>query len=172
MKYKQIHVEGRPIFDESESRESTYMKIEDASRPSDQSIWWNNDVLDRRRMDSTKRYQFNLLEGKCVDTEGRKVKYTHVWRVYDQERLIYDASYCRVHKRTMVRESYKSDIDVVSLPSGYDSVYDRLFPNSALDHPACSSRSSYTSLNWICPDCTEAEKQWLEKHSKVKRKQR
>ena len=172
MKYKQINVDGRPSFDESEFRGSTSglvrMKIEDGSRPTDQMIYWNNNVLDWRRMDSSKRYKFDLLEGKCLDTQGRKVKNTYVWRVYDDQKLIYDTSYCRVHKRTMVRENSKDDIDVGSLPSGYDSVYERLFPNSSLDHPACSSRPSYTSLHWICPQCTEAESQWLEKNSKAK----
>lgn len=142
------------------------MKIEDGSCPSDQRIWWNDDILDPRHIDSTKVYQFNLLEGRCVDTQGRKERSISVWRVYDQDRLIYDASYCRVHKRTMVRESYKSDVDLVSLPIGYDSVYDRLFPNSALEHPACSSIPSYTSLSWICPECTEAETKWLDKNTK------
>lgn len=171
MKYKQINVEGRPIFDEARYEGSTYrwkeMQIDDASREVDQKIWWDNDTLDRRRVDSSQRYKFELLEGKCLDERGQKVEETHVWRVYDDQKLIYDASYCRVHKRTMVRESYKGDIDAESLPNGFDSAHASHFPNSALEHPRCYSLSFYSSLDWLCPECTDAETQWLKKHLKV-----
>ena len=170
MTYERIEVTGRPHFEEANYRlsssHSMEMWIEDGKRPSYQKTWWNNDVLDRRRVDTKRTYQFELLEGSCLDTRGEPQKSSDVWRVRDNQRLIYDASFCRVHAQTMQRENRAGGIDAESLPHGFDSAKARSFPNSKYDHAACYSLSFYSTLDWICPQCSEAEMKWLEKHPK------
>lgn len=170
MTYERIEVIGRPHFEEANYRLSSSpcmeMWIEDGKRPSYLKSSWNNDVLDRRRIDTKRIYQFELLEGSCLDTRGEPQKSSEVWRVRDHQRIIYDASFCRVHKRIMERQNRHGGIDVESLPRGFDSAKARNFPNTKYDHAACYSLSFYSTLDWTCPQCSEAETSWLEKHPK------
>ena len=166
MTYEQIEVIGRPhIVDHGFDDRYMSMRIEEGSRATAHTIWWDNDVLDRRRIDPTRRYQFKLLEGKVVDYRGTRHEHSEVWQVYDHQRLIYDASLCRVHARTMQRESSEEGIDRERVPRGFDPAKARSCPNSRFEHPACSS-PTYSALNWTCPQCSEAETNWLEKNAK------
>ena len=170
MIYKQVEITGRPHFDEdhynASSSRNMGMWIDDGKRPSYLKTWWNNDVLDRRRIDTKRTYQFKLLEGSCIDKRGEPQTASDVWSVRDNQHLIYDASFCRVHARTMQREHREGGIDVESLPRGFDSTKDRYFPYTKFEHAACYSLSFYSTLDWTCPQCSEAETKWLEKHSK------
>jgi hypothetical protein len=169
MTYKQIEVTGRAQFqeygDEIPADRQMHVYIKEGSPDTNQPILWDNHVLDRRRIDPTRRYQFKLLEGTVVDFRGTRHTSCEVWQAYDQQQLIYDASFCRVHERTMQRESREGGIDAVELPHGFDSVKARRFPNSRFEHTACSS-PTYSGLDWTCPQCSNAETKWLEENSK------
>ncbi len=170
MIYRSIEVSGRPWFDESRydgkyTREME-MRIVEGSRLTEQPIWWDNDVLDRRRIDAKRRYQFEILEGFCISTLGTEMKTSEVLQVHDNHRLIYDASFCRVHEQAMLRESQRGGIDAESLPRGFESVKRVRFPNTRFYHDACASLKVCTTLDWTCPQCSEAETKWLEKHPK------
>jgi hypothetical protein len=165
MTYKSTSVYGRPRFIESGDR-SVRMQIVDVSRPKDEAIWWDNLVLDQRHIDTSRNYRFEMEEGKAVYSRGIAL-HTDVSRVYDNQRLIYDASFCRVHSLTMPRTNRQGTIDAERLPRGFDTVKAKRFPNSRFDHPVCSSMSAYSSLDWTCPQCSEAETEWIEKNSKT-----
>lgn len=167
MTYKSTEVTGRPYFRILGSL--TAMQIVDESRPKDETISWNDRVLDHRRVDTSRHYRFELEEGTAVSDRGDEYKNTDVFRVYDNQRLIYDASFCRVHSLTMPRTNREDTVDAESLPRGFDTVKAQRFPNSRFDHPACSSRVAYSSFDWTCPQCSEAETEWLEKNSKPTR---
>jgi len=170
MTYERTEVIGRPRFHEygDEVPDTRYMslRIKEGSPASDQMVWWDNDVLDRRRIDPTRHYQFKLLEGTAIDDRGTRYTHSEVWQVHDHQRLIYDASFCRVHDRTMQRESRQETIDAERLPRGFDAAKARSFPNSKFEHGACTGQPAYSSLNWTCPQCSDAETRWLEKNSK------
>jgi hypothetical protein len=168
MTYKTTEVTGRPYFRISGSNPT--MQIVDVTRPKDETIWWNDRVLNHRSIDTSRYYRFELEEGTAVYDRGAEygratAKHTDVSRVYDDQNLIYDASICRVHSQIMPRTNRQDTVDAESLPRGYDKASAQLFPNSRFDHPACSSRSAYSSLDWTCPQCSEAETKWLEKNS-------
>ena len=168
MTYERIEVTGRPHFDEdrynASSNHSMEMWIEDGKRPSYQKSWWNNDVLDRRHVNTSQRYKFEILEGKVVSTLGDKYTSSEVWRMYAGDRLVYDASVCRIHRRVMERASPQGTMSAEDLPRGFDAEKHRCFPNSAFEHDACGGLTVYTALEWVCPQCSDAEAKWLEKH--------
>jgi hypothetical protein len=169
MTYEEIVVTGRPQFseygDDIPADRHMTLYIKEGSPEANQPILWDNHVLDRRRIDPKRRYQFKLLEGTVIDFRGTKHTDCQVWQAYDHQQLIYDASFCRVHERTMQRESSEEGIDAVDLPRGFDSAKARRFPNTRFDHAACSS-PTYSGLDWTCPQCSDAEAKWLEKNSK------
>ena len=170
MTYKTTEVTGRPYFGNDGSM--TTMQIVDVSRPKDETIWWNDRVLNHQSIDTSRHYRFELEEGTAVYNRGADygraiAKDTDVYRVYDDQNLIYDASFCRLHSQTMPRTNREDSVDAESLPSGYDKASAQLFPNSRFDHPACSSMSAYSSLDWTCPQCSDAESAWLTKNSKL-----
>jgi hypothetical protein len=170
MTYKTTEATGRPYFRSGGSM--TTMQIVDVSRPKDETIWWNDHVLNHRSIDTSRHYRFELEEGTAVynrgAVHGRAIaKHTDVSRVYDDQNLIYDASFCRVHSHIMRRTHREDSVDAESLPRGYDKASAQLFPNSRFDHPACSSMSAYSSLDWTCPQCSDAETAWLAKNSKL-----
>lgn len=164
MTYKSTRVYGKPRFLETGDRR-VRMQIVDVNRPKDETIWWDNLVLDQRQIDTSRGYRFEMEEGKAVYDRGIAF-HTDVSRVYDGQRLIYDASICRVHSLTMPRTNRQGAIDAESLPRGFDTVKARGFPNSGFDHPRCSGMSAYSSLDWTCPQCSETETEWLEKNPK------
>lgn len=169
MTYKTTEVIGRPYFRNDGSM--TTMQIVDVSRPKDETIWWNDRVVDHRSIDTSRRYRFELEEGTAVYSRGAEssrgiAKHTDVTRVYDDQGLIYDASFCRVHSLTMPRTKRQETIDAERLPRSFDKVKAQRFPNSRFDHPRCSSGSAYSILDWTCPQCSEVETEWLEKNSK------
>jgi hypothetical protein len=166
MTYKSTMVYGKPRFLESGDR--IRMQIVDVNRPKDETIWWNNLILDQRHIDTSRNYRFEMEEGKAVYSQGIAL-HSEVSRVYDDQRLIYDASFCRVHSLTMPRTNRHGGIDAEILPRGFDTVKAQRFPNSRFDHPRCSGMSAYSSLDWTCPQCSEAETEWLEKNSKPPR---
>lgn len=171
MTYKSTEVNGRPYFEFSGSNPT--MQIVDVSRPEGEKIWWNDQVLDHRSVDTSRHYRFELREGTAVynragDSRGI-AKHTDVSRVYDDQRLIYDASFCRVHSLIMQRTNRQETIDAESLPRGFDKVKSQRFPNSRFDHPRCASGTAYSILDWTCPQCSEAETVWLEKNSEPTR---
>lgn len=170
MTYKTTEVIGRPYF--RKDGNMTAMQIVDVSRPKDETIWWNDSVLNHRSIDTSRHYRFELEEGTAVYNRGADygraiAKDTDVFRVYDDQNLIYDASFCRLHSRIMPRTNRQDSVDAESLPRGYDKASAQLFPNSRFDHPACSSMSAYSSLDWTCPQCSDAESEWLAKNSKL-----
>ena len=164
MTYKQTEVYGRPVFRMDGS--VTAMSIADGNRPTDQTIWWNDDALDHRKIDSGRRYRFELLEGVAVDERGTQYKSSEVFRVYGGQELVYDASYCRLHRLTMPRVNRQGGVDAESLPRGFDEAKVRYFPNSMFDHAACNSMVAYSSLDWCCPQCSEAETRWIERNAR------
>jgi hypothetical protein len=170
MTYKTTEVTGRPDFGICGSR--TTMQIVDVSRPKDETIWWDDRVLNHRSIDTSRHYRFELEEGTAVYNRGADygraiAKHTDVYRVYDGQNLIYDASVCRLHSQIMPRTNREDSVDAESLPHDYDKASAQLFPNSRFDHPACSSMSAYSSLDWTCPQCSDAESAWLAKNSKI-----
>ncbi|MEK7951503.1 hypothetical protein WKV53_13380 [Luteolibacter sp. Y139] len=140
--------------------------IKEGSPVTNQQVSWDNDVLDRRRIDPKRRYEFKLLEGKVVDYRGTKHESTEVWQVRDGQRLIYDASFCRVHHRVMQRESSEELGEAEDLPRGFDRAKARSFPNSRFLYAACCS-PTYSGLDWVCTECSEAETKWVARHAKA-----
>ena len=172
MTYKSTKVYGKPRF--LEAGDKIRMQIVDVNRPKGETIWWNNHVLDQRHIDTSRKYRFEIEEGKAVYSRGSDYSrgialHTDVSRVYDDQRLIYDASFCRVHSLTMPRTNRQGAIDAEMLPRGFDTMKAQRFPNSRFDHPRCSGMSAYSSLDWTCPQCSEAETEWLGNNSKSSR---
>jgi len=167
MTYKHTEVTGRPYFNEDHSTNTaTEMGLMEGSRPTERTIWWNNHAMDHRRVDTSRRYRFELLEGSAIGYRGDKYTSSEVWKVYDGQRLIFDASFCRVHSRTMERTAREETSDAESLPDGFDRAKERSFPNTKFDHPACTGSPQYSTLDWTCPQCSAAETKWVEKHAK------
>jgi hypothetical protein len=155
-------VTGRPVFSQTDS--GATMKIMEGSRPTDQSIEWSDVVLNHRQVDTSRHYRFELLEGSAVSREGEKFKRTEVWRMHDDQNLLYDASICRVHSTTMQRTQRQDGVDTIRLPRDFDSLRLKKFPNSIFDHPACSSIPAYSIPDWTCRQCSEFESKWLKKN--------
>lgn len=167
--YEEIELTGRPRFadfgDEGAADRYMSMRIEEPSPAFDSSVLWDNQVLRSSRTDPARRYRFKILEGSYLSYEGTRNRTCEMWQAYDhRQRLVYDASFCRVHRRTMQRESSQETAPAEDLPRAFDAAKARSFPNSRFTHPACSS-SIYQGLDWICPECSDAETTWLEKHS-------
>jgi hypothetical protein len=92
------------------------------SRLKDETIFWNDRVLNHRHIDPSRHYRFELEEGTGVRDRGIKYKNMDIVRVYVDQNLIYNASFCRVHSLAMPKSNREDTVEAESLPRGFDTV--------------------------------------------------
>ncbi len=130
----------------------------------ERSIYWPEDAPQPHTLSKTRKYTIDLVE------EEHRFGHESVWtpelvRVKDGERVIFDASVCRVHKRQMTREKVRIFYGFPSFDRDYIQQA-KAFPNTGLSLGGCcvSEIDPQTSREWICPECLAAQKQWKDIH--------
>lgn len=130
----------------------------------ERSIYWPENAPRPHTLSKTRNYTIDLVE------EEHRLVHETVWtpelvRMKDGERVIFDASICRVHKCQMTREKVRIFYGFPSFDRAYIKQA-KAFPNTGLSLGGCSISEvdPQTTREWICPECLKAMQLWKDQH--------
>ena len=117
-----------------------------------QGLWREWGGIEMRRfhstgLDKTKTYTYDIYRQCCNDRIS-----TEIFKIKLADQIIWDGSLCEIHHCKMKRVCVSledSDLDLK-----YQYAKCKRFPN------AWTVKNNGNYIEWLCPDCVNAEKQW------------
>ena len=134
------------------------------------SVIWPDKAPVPSSLNKNKIYTVELLEEKPKtedESEENHRSFPDLVRLFDGERLLYDASVCHVHGVKMVRVPVPIQIGTVFYADDYLEVLMSQFPNARIISDRRTTRNSRLSkYDWVCSTCVSNKARWQKQQKK------
>ena len=133
----------------------------------ERSIVWPDYRLHPKVLMRDRVYRLELVEeehrSRLRKIDGEEWVYwsPELVKVFDGDKLLYDASICEVHKIAMERKAVRIIYGLIMYPLEYREARDKDFPNTGVSLGGCCVNNERTHTHrWVCKTCVTNKKQW------------
>ena len=144
----------------------SYYTLEIKSDGDDRSIYWPTNAPKPLSLNKNRSYTVELLEEEHrmpIGDDGFNFWSPELFRLIDGDRLLYDASMCRVHGIKMNRVVVPIAYGLYMPDQNYSRAEDSAFPNAGVVLGGCCVDTERPSTHtWVCPTCLANKSRWEE----------
>ena len=171
-KERQVTVQTKLNFKkQSAGGADAYYTLEMVSDGDERSIYWPEDAPGPGALSKGRSYTVELLEeeyGLGMGGEGASYWSPELFRLSDGDRLLYDASVCRVHGAGMKRAVVPISYGFPMFERSYSTAMESEFPNAGVVLGGCCvNRERPSTHAWVCPRCVENKRGWEKENPKT-----
>jgi hypothetical protein len=128
------------------------------------SVYWPDIAPKPSALHNKSGYTVELLEEKfrgLFDDTDYDIWSPQLLRVYDGERLLYDASVCSVHGIEMERKVVQISYGLLIFQKEHSKAMQADFPNTGMVLGGCCVDTTRPATHdWVCPICKYNEDKW------------
>lgn len=157
---------------ESVGTNYSYYTLKIESEGGDRCVIWPANAPAPNSLNKGRCYTVELLEEKyrmAIEDHGASFWSPELVRIVDGDRLLYDASMCRVHDIKMNRVVVPIAYGLYMPDRNYSRVEKSEFPNAGLVLGGCCIDMERVSTHtWVCPTCLANKNRWKQQRKNLK----
>lgn len=167
-----VSISAKPNFKkESIGKDHHYFTFEIEGPEGGRSIVWPDDAPKPGDLDQNRSYTLELVEEEFTSSHEPITTYwsPELVKLHDGQKLLYDASVCRVHQTQMDRKLVKISYGLPSFTPEWTEIMKNAPNDGTVFGGCCVDSDRPETRTWVCPVCKSIHDDFVARISKKNR---